>query len=108
VIVYVAEPPAEIVCGPVGELIVNDGAAVPVPFSVAVCGAPVALSATDSVAVRLAADAGVNVTLIVQVCCGASEAGHSFVSAKSLAFAPVRLIPVIDNAVLPVFVSVAA
>jgi hypothetical protein len=107
VMVYVAEPPAEIVCGPVGELIVNVGAGDPVPFSVVVCGAPVALSATDSVAVRLAADAGVNVTLIVHVCCGVREAGHSFDSAKSLGFVPVRVIPVIDSAVLPVFVSVA-
>jgi hypothetical protein len=107
VIVYVAEPPAEIVCGPVGELMVNVGAGDPVPFSVTVCGAPVALSAADSVAVRLPAEAGVNVTLIVQVCCGASELGHSFDWAKSLEFVPVRVIPVIESAVLPVFVNVA-
>jgi len=106
VIVYIADPPAGIVCGPVGELMVNVGAGDPVPFSVTVCGAPVALSATLSVAVRLAADAGVNVTLIVQVCCDARESAHVLVSAKSLGFVPV-LIPVIDSAVLPVLVSVA-
>jgi hypothetical protein len=36
--------------------------AVPVPVRLAVCGDPEALSATDSVAEKLAADAGVNVT----------------------------------------------
>jgi hypothetical protein len=36
--------------------------AVPVPVSVAFCGEPVALSATCSIAVKLVADAGVNVT----------------------------------------------
>jgi hypothetical protein len=36
--------------------------AMPVPVKLAVCGDPAALSATDSVAEKLAADAGVNVT----------------------------------------------
>ena len=36
--------------------------AMPVPVKLEVCGDPVALSATDSVAEKLAADAGVNVT----------------------------------------------
>ena len=36
--------------------------AMPVPVKLAVCGDPVALSATDNVAAKLAADAGVNVT----------------------------------------------
>ena len=35
---------------------------VPVPVSVEVCGEPVALSATDSVAEKLVAEAGVKVT----------------------------------------------
>ena len=34
----------------------------PVPVRLAVCGEPVALSATDNVAEKLAAEAGVNVT----------------------------------------------
>ena len=37
-------------------------AAIPVPVRLDVCGDPVALSATDSVAEKLLADAGVNVT----------------------------------------------
>jgi hypothetical protein len=37
-------------------------AAVPVPLSAVVCGEPDALSATDRVAAKLAAEAGVNVT----------------------------------------------
>jgi hypothetical protein len=36
--------------------------AIPVPVRLAVCGDPEALSATDSVAAKPAADAGVNVT----------------------------------------------
>jgi hypothetical protein len=36
--------------------------AMPVPVRLAVCGDPVALSDTDSVAEKLVADAGVNVT----------------------------------------------
>jgi len=36
--------------------------ATPVPVELAVCGDPVALSATDNVAAKLAADAGVKVT----------------------------------------------
>jgi hypothetical protein len=36
--------------------------ATPVPVKVAVCGDPEALSATDSVAEKLVAEAGVNVT----------------------------------------------
>jgi hypothetical protein len=38
------------------------GIAVPVPESVAVCGEPEALSATDSVALKVVAEAGVKVT----------------------------------------------
>jgi hypothetical protein len=42
---------------------VSDAAgAVPVPVRAAVCGEPVALSATDNVAEKLAAEAGVKVT----------------------------------------------
>jgi hypothetical protein len=37
-------------------------AAVPVPLKLVVCGEPDALSATESVAAKLVADAGVNVT----------------------------------------------
>jgi len=44
-----------------GELSEATGA-VPVPVSDEVCGEPLALSATESVAVKLAAEAGVKVT----------------------------------------------
>jgi hypothetical protein len=44
-----------------GELSVA-AAAVPVPVRVEVCGEPVALSATDRVAEKLVAEAGVKVT----------------------------------------------
>ena len=44
-----------------GELSKAAGA-VPVPVRFAVCGAPEALSATDSVAEKVVAEAGVNVT----------------------------------------------
>jgi hypothetical protein len=50
------------VCGPVDELMVKVGGGVPVPLSPVVCGEPEALSATESVAEKLAADAGVKVT----------------------------------------------
>jgi hypothetical protein len=60
----VASAPGCTVCGAVGELSVKVGAtaAVPVPLRAVVCGEPEALSATDSVAVKLAAEAGVKVT----------------------------------------------
>ena len=62
--VYCALEPGCTLCGAVGELTVKVGvtAAVPVPLSAVVCGEPDALSATESVAAKLAADAGVNVT----------------------------------------------
>ena len=57
-------------------------AAVPVPVSAAVCGEPVAVSATEIAAVRpLIALVGVNVTEIVQVAPAASDAPQLLVSA---------------------------
>ena len=47
-------------------------AVVPVPLSVTVCGEPVALSATESVAAKLATEAGVKVTEIEQLALAAS------------------------------------
>lgn len=61
-IVNCAVPPGWMVCGPVDELMVKVGGGVPVPLSPVVCGEPEALSATESVAEKLAADAGVKVT----------------------------------------------
>jgi hypothetical protein len=64
VMVYWALEPGWMVCGVVVELTVKVGvtAEVPVPLSALVCGEPDALSATESVAEKVAADAGVKVT----------------------------------------------
>ena len=51
---------------------------VPVPEMVADCGEPVALSATEIEAVRLAAEAGVKVTVMVHVAPTASELPQLF------------------------------
>jgi hypothetical protein len=48
-------------------------AVVPVPLRVTFCGEPVALSATESVAAKLATEAGVKVTEMEQVAFAASE-----------------------------------
>jgi hypothetical protein len=79
---------------------------VPVPLSATVCGVPLALSAMESDAAKLAAEAGVNVTETVQLAPAASELPHVLVSAKSVGFAPVMVMLVIVNAALPVFISV--
>jgi len=81
--------------------------AVPVPLNATVCGEPVALSAIESVAAKLAANAGVKVTETVQLAAAASELPQVVVSAKSVGLAPVMVMPVIESAALPVFISVA-
>jgi hypothetical protein len=92
----------------VGGVSVTVGmAAVPVPLSVAVCGDPVASSATDTVAPKLVADPGVNVTEIVHVALAASVAPHVVVFAKSDGFAPTIVMPEMFIVELPVFVSVS-
>ncbi len=48
-------------------------AEVPVPLKATVCGDPLALSATDRVAAKAVADAGVKVTEIEQLAFAASE-----------------------------------
>jgi len=81
-------------------------AAAPVPVSGTVCGLPVALSPTETAALRAPVAVGLNVTLIVQFAFAASDAGHAFVSAKSPGFAPVSVTPEIVSAAVPEFVSV--
>jgi hypothetical protein len=49
------------------------GGAAPVPLRVVVCGEPAALSATDRVAEKLAAEPGENVTEIAQLAPAASD-----------------------------------
>jgi hypothetical protein len=80
--------------------------ATPLPERATVCGDPVALSATCSVALKLAADAGVKVTENAQLVPAANEAPQVLVWAKSVGLVPPIAILVIDNAALPLFVSV--
>jgi len=75
---------------------------VPVPVNVVVCGDPVALSATESVAEKLVADAGVKVTRIVQELVAASVVPQLFVEiAKSVGFDPVMVMPLIASEPVP-------
>ena len=65
VAVRAAEVVATVVLGKAAGAVseaMGAGTAVPVPVSAAVCGEPVALSATVRVAAKLAADAGVKIT----------------------------------------------
>ena len=81
-------------------------AALPVPLSVTVCGEPVALSATESVAAKLAAEAGVKVMEIEQLALAASELPQVLVWAKSVGLVPVIEMPEMVRAAVPVFLSV--
>jgi hypothetical protein len=103
--VYWAAPPRVTVCGVVGELVVKSATAgaAPVPLTVTACGEPLALSATLIDALKLAAEAGVKVTLMVQVAPAARVAEQLEVSAKSAVFAPVRVTPDIDKVAVPGF-----
>lgn len=88
--------------------------AVPVPLTVNVCGLPTALSETDTVAVRVPAAVGVNMTATRQVPCDATDptvaqfgAPGVFgrTSAKSPGSAPVSVTPVIVTEVVALLVS---
>ena len=81
-------------------------AVVPVPLRAAVCGLPVALSATLTDALRAPTAAGANFTLMVHVAAAASEAPHVCVWEKSAAFVPAIVIDVMVIAAVPVFLSV--
>src|SRR5437899_5687985 len=66
--------------------------AVPVPLNATVCGLPVALSATWTLAARAPAAVGAKLALIMQLAPAASMvglSGHVVVLPKSAAFAPV-------------------
>jgi hypothetical protein len=80
------------------------GAGVPVPLSDAVCGDPLALSATDSVALYACAAAGENVTVIVQFAPAASVPPQVVVFEKSVV--SLSVMPLIFNTALPVFDNV--
>jgi hypothetical protein len=104
---WATDPPATVCdCGePVSEKFATED--VPVPVSVELCGEPAALSATESVAVKLAADAGVKVTEIVHVPSAASVVPQVFAEmAKSVGLDPPSVTPVIVSAPLPGLESV--
>ena len=84
----------------------KSGGTVPVPVRELVCGEPDALSATESEPLKLPVAEGVNVTAIVQLVPGASVEPHAVVSAKSLGFIPVRVMPEIMSEALPPLLSV--
>ncbi len=100
--------PAAMVCVlGVAETAKSPAGAVPVPDKALVCGEPAALSATESVAVKLAAEAGVKTTEMVQVAPAASEEPQVLVWLKSAGLVPVRVMPEMVSAPLPVLLSVA-
>jgi hypothetical protein len=79
---------------------------VPVPVRDADCGEPVALSATERTALKLEAEAGLKVTLMVQEAEAASDAPQLLVWEKSAALAPVTEMLLMVRAALPGFESV--
>jgi hypothetical protein len=79
---------------------------VPVPMMAADCGEPVALSATETEAEKAVAEAGVKVTLIVQVAPAARLAPQLLVWAKSAALVPVTEMLLMVRAALPGLESV--
>lgn len=75
----------------------------PVPLRVIDCGLPMALSLINTLAPRLPAALGVNVTLMLQLPPGTTEPLQVLVAVKS---APITLTPLTVNDVLPVLVSI--
>jgi hypothetical protein len=66
-----------------------------------------ALSVTVIVAEKVAAEAGANAAVMVQLALAASEAPQVELSVKSAALVPPRTMPLMVNAAFPVLVSVA-
>ena len=80
-----------------------------VPLRPNACGLPLPLSVMLTLAARLPAAVGVNVTLMLHAPFAASVAGltgHVFVCAKSPGFAPVMAMLVILSVPGPLFVTV--
>src|ERR1035441_10760107 len=69
-------------------------------------GEPVALSATEMAAVRLAAETGVKLTVMVQLAPTASDVPQLLLSPKLLALVPVTEMLVIVSAAVPGLESV--
>lgn len=108
VIEYCTLPPAAMACAAVvdDKLKVGTGGAVPVPLRMTLCGDPAALSATDTVAEKLAAEDGVKLTDIEQDALAANELLQVLISAKSAGLDPAIEIPLMVSATVPVFFSV--
>jgi hypothetical protein len=117
-----AAPPlfvSVIVCGPlvvntfceanvrlVGEIDAAAPPVVPVPLSATVCGLPLALSLTETDAVRAPATVGVKTALMVQLPPAATDEPQVLVCEKSPGSAPVIVMLEIDSVALPVLNNV--
>jgi len=77
-----------------------------VPLSVTVCGDPLALSVTETVALKLATEAGVKVTAMLHDAPAATEPPHVSLSSKSDGFVPAIAILLMVSTASPVFLSV--
>jgi len=103
----VAVAPAATVCEGVMELTEKSSVGViPVPPRVTICGDPAALSAIESVVVKLVVETGVKVTEMVQLAPAASDSPQLLLSRKLLRLAPVRVIAEILSGPVPELVSV--
>jgi hypothetical protein len=76
------------------------------PLRLIDCGESGALSAMLTVAVRVPAACGANVTVTVQCDAALTLVPHVFVSVKSLGFGPTNVRLEISRVAVPVFVSV--
>jgi len=86
---------------------VKVGAAAPVPESATVCGVPVALSATDSVAFNAPAAAGLNSTETVQLAPAASDVPQVVADLRNeVGLVPVMVSEESVTAPVPVFLTV--
>ena len=83
------------------------GAAVPVPVSARVWGDPAALSAIDTLALKVAIEAGVKVTDRVQLEPAASDDPQVLVCVKLVAPAPAIVMALMVSGALPVLASCA-
>ena len=91
----------------VGDKVTVAVAAVPVPLRAAVCGVPVALSATESEAVSAPVAAGLNSTDTAHVALTASEVPQVFAEmTNELALVPVSVSEVSVSAPVPEFFTV--
>ena len=102
-------PPALTVALDGEALRLNVAMPTPVPFKDAFCGLPAALEETLTAADSLVVVEGVKLTLMVQLPPAASvlgETGQVLVCAKSTLLVPVRVMPLMVKAALPVFFTV--